>query len=429
MSQTNFESLYHALSSLPRARGVVLAHVISLPEPLRGMITQLMRRCRRDAIALSELADELLLSQSEANLLAAKLTDKGFLQETTADTGAILYQVRYGYKQGTDWPLAVRQALLDVNAIQLIEVKSDLGAGTRGANLGPDALKVAAFQCNRQYFADYPAIEIRSTLSPRKSSGSRHANNIEKLFELFERVGSTVAHSIKEGRFPILIAGDHSTAAATMAGIKLALPDSRLGVVWIDAHADIHSPYTTPSGNLHGMPVAAALGEDNLAAQINHPQDETIKYWEAIKNLGCIAPKFQYGDLVYVAVRDTEAAEDLLIDRHRIRNFTTAEVRNKGVGKVAREALGLLAHCDRIYISFDVDSMDSSVSEGTGTPVAGGLTELEAGDLILSLLQEPKVCCFEICEVNPTLDERNRMAENAFDILARVTDRVSADYT
>lgn len=132
---------------------------------------------------------------------------------------------------------------------------------------------------------------------------------------------------------------------------------------------------------------------------------------------------------MYVAVRDTEPAEDLLIDTHRIRNFTTAEVRSKGVDKVAREALGMLAHCDRLYISFDVDSMDSSLSQGTGTTVAGGLTELEAGNLILSLLQERKVCCFEMCEINPTLDERNRMAENAFDILERATNRVSADYT
>lgn len=153
-----------------------------------------------------------------------------------------------------------------------------------------------------------------------------------------------------------------------------------------------------------------------------------LKFWETVKNLGGTRPKFHYDDLVYVAVRDTEPAEVFLIATHRIRNFTTAEVRSKGVGEVARDVLGLLAYCDGIYISFDVDSMDSSLSEGTGTPVAGGLTEQEAGDLILSLLQEPKVCCFEICEINPTLDKCNRMAENAFDILARVSNRISADY-
>lgn len=192
MSQTPFESLYQLLTGLPRARGVVPSRVISLPEPLRGIITHLMRRGLRGPLALSALADELKVSQSEALLLAAILTDKGFLQEASADTGAILYQVRYGHKRGADWPLAIRQALFDLNAIQVIEVKSDLGAGTRGASLGPDALKVAAFQCNRQYFEDYPTIEIRSSpTTSYKSSAGRCAKNIEKILELFERVSVT----------------------------------------------------------------------------------------------------------------------------------------------------------------------------------------------------------------------------------------------
>lgn len=252
---------------------MVLSHVISLPEPLPGFLTGLMRKGRKGGITPSGLAAELKLSQGEALLLATILTEKGFLQEATSDSGAILYQVRYGHKQGADWPLAIQQALLDLKGIQLIAVKSDLGAGTRGANLGPDALKVAAFQLNRRYFEDYPSIEIRSSPAPYKPSAFSCAKNIETLLELFDRVSANVAHSMKTGQFPIVIAGDHSTAAATMAGITMAFPRLRLGVVWIDAHADIHSPYTTPSGNMHGMPVAAGLGEDNLAAQINHPSD------------------------------------------------------------------------------------------------------------------------------------------------------------
>jgi arginase len=207
----------------------------------------------------------------------------------------------------------------------------------------------------------------------------------------------------------------------------LAHPKLKLGVIWIDAHADLHTPYTTPSGNVHGMPIAISLGEDNIESKVNKPDQETINYWYQLKNVGGICPKITPKDLVYINVRDTEKQEDYLMKKFGIKNFTTAEIRRKGVEKVAIEALSLIDHCDIIYVSFDVDCMDASISKGTGTPVPNGITEKEAGNLVARLMQSNKVCCFEMVEINPTLDKENLMAENAFEILLRATNQLIND--
>jgi arginase len=217
--------------------------------------------------------------------------------------------------------------------------------------------------------------------------------------------------------FPLMLAGDHSTAYGTMAGIKKAFPKKRLGVIWIDAHADIHTPYTTPSGNMHGMPLAMATGLDNLECKVNDPKGETIDYWEEIKNVGFGGPKIYPEDIVYIAVRDFEKPENYLMNKYNINFIETEDVKKAGPVSVAQKTLQMLDHCDLIYVSFDVDSIDSRVSTGTGTPVPNGLTVEEAKALNVALCKDPKVCAWEIVEVNPTLDTENRMAESAFEIL------------
>jgi arginase len=204
----------------------------------------------------------------------------------------------------------------------------------------------------------------------------------------------------------------------------MAYPNARIGVIWIDAHADLHSPYTTPSGNMHGMPLAATLAEDNEILKLNNVDETTRDYWEKLKNIGGISPKLNYNNLVYVALRDYEREEDYLIRQNKVRVFTTDEINTYGTDKVGREILAAVEPCDYIYISFDVDSMDSSISKGTGTPVPNGITEKQAAALILRLLLNEKVVCFEITEINPTLDKENLMAENAFEILQRVTNQI-----
>ena len=236
---------------------------------------------------------------------------------------------------------------------------------------------------------------------------------------MYERVSKAVHDTLKSGLFPLVLAGDHSTAGGTIAGIKMAKPKSRLGVIWIDAHADMHTPYTTPSGNMHGMPLAASIGEDNKECQVHTPDDNTISIWEKLKNIGNIEPKINPEDIVFIALRDFEKEEEHLIKKHNIKVITVQEVRRKGVVNVVRQALLYLNSCDDIYVSFDVDSLDSSISRGTGTPVSNGLKEREAEDLVASFMQNHKICCFEVTEVNPTLDKENLMAEIAFHILQR----------
>jgi len=232
-----------------------------------------------------------------------------------------------------------------------------------------------------------------------------------------ERVCLEVYETIWEEYFPIIIAGDHSTSYGTIAGIKKADPKARLGVIWIDAHADIHTPFTTPSGNMHGMALAMACGIDNLECKVNDPRGETLDYWEQIKNVGLPGAKIYPEDIVYIAVRDLEKPENYLVNKYNVNFIETEDVKKSGPAKIAEKALQMLDHCDLIYISFDVDSLDSRISTGTGTPVPNGLTVEEAKTLSAELAKSSKVCAWEIVEVNPTLDTENRMAESAFEIL------------
>ena len=310
--------------------------------------------------------------------------------------------------------------------VKFIEVKSEIGAGTRGASMGVDAIKIAALDYGSNMFKQIESVEIQTEnhllFEPTKHT---YAKRIGGILNIYERLSVAVANTLKKNCFPIVLAGDHSTAAGTIAGIKLAYPKQRLGVIWIDAHSDIHSPYTTPTGNMHGMTIAVALGEDNIASKMNKPDKDTIDLWNKLKKVGGAGPKITYKDLVYIGVRDVEPEETYLLKKHKVKTCTTAEVKRNGVEKIARDALAHLSNCNLIYVSFDVDSMDSSISKGTGTPVRNGITEKEAGSLCVRLVQNEKVCCFEICEVNPTLDKENLMAENTFEILQKVVSQLT----
>ena len=310
--------------------------------------------------------------------------------------------------------------------IKIIEVKSEIGAGTRGASLGVDAIKIAALDFRSHYFVEYPCEEVPNENNLLHGPfGSPYARRISGVVKMYERVSAKVAETIKNKEFPIILSGDHSNAGGTIAGIKMAHPKKRLGVIWIDAHADLHTPFTSPSGNLHGMPLATAFGIDNKESKTNNPDAETLSDWDKLKDMGNIKPKVLPEDVVFIALRDFEPQEDFLIKKHKIKVITTTEIRRKGIDKICRNTLENLSRCDLIYISFDVDSMDSSISKGTGTPVANGINEREAANLILCLIQNTKICCIEVTEVNPTLDKENLMAENTFEILQKVTNQLA----
>ena len=304
--------------------------------------------------------------------------------------------------------------------IKLIEVPSEIGAGTRGASLGIDAIKIAALDFMSNFFVHFPSekIETENNLlfEPIQSP---YAKRINGVVTICERVSKAVTDSIKNHFFPVVISGDHSVSTGIIAGIKAARPKSKLGVIWIDAHADMHTPYTTPSGNMHGMPLAAALAEDNIDCKVHEPDEKTKKLWEHLKNLGKPNSKILPEDVVFISLRDYEREERHLIEKHEMKIITTNEIRRKGAENVVRAVTRYLSDCTDIYVTFDVDCLDASISKGTGTPVSNGLKEREAEDLVSKFMQNRKVCCFEITEVNPTLDKENLMAEIAFNILQR----------
>lgn len=311
--------------------------------------------------------------------------------------------------------------------LKIIEVKSEIGAGTRGASLGIEAIKIASLDMKSDFFKQYESVEVEN-VNDLLFDADQHAfaRFIDGVMIMEERVCLEVYETIWDEQFPLIIAGDHSTAYGSIAGIKKANPKLRLGVIWIDAHADIHTPFTTPSGNMHGMALAMACGFDNLENKVNDPPGETLDSWEEIKNVGIPGPKVYPEDIVYIAVRELEKAENYLLNKYNVNFIEIEEVKKEGAAAIAQRALEMLDHCDLVYVSFDVDSLDSRISRGTGTPVPNGLTVEEAKTLNVELARNPKVCAWEIVEVNPTLDTENRMAESAFEIIestARTVDR------
>ncbi len=304
--------------------------------------------------------------------------------------------------------------------IFFIENESELGAGTRGASLGVAAIRMAALKKGSRLFIDHPQYRLHDEnhllWEPVQMP---FAKRVQGILRIYERLSQVVADTIARRQFPVVLAGDHASAGGTIAGLAAAQPDKRLGVIWIDAHADLHTPFTTPSGNVHGMPLAASLGIDNRESRINDPGPAVVAAWDALKRVQGFSPKIYARDIILMGVRDTEPEEDQLIRRLNIPNLTVEKIREQGVENSAKVALQHLRDCDQLYISFDVDSLDpEKVSAGTGTPVKGGFTPDEMRQLLNVLLSDKRVSCFELVEVNPCLDDKgNRMAETAFDLL------------
>jgi len=299
--------------------------------------------------------------------------------------------------------------------LQFIFNPSELGAGTRGASLGPEAIRAAARAQNSTLFSEYPVFTLpnRNDLLDRPTNFP-FAKRIDGVLQIFEGIKQQVKEAIDSGMFPLIIAGDHSSAGGTMAGLKLAYPGKRLGVLWIDAHADIHSPYTTPSGNLHGMPIATALGVDQSDLQKNNLDLTTMQYWNQLKS-----HSLKPADLIYIGVRDVEEEEIHAMKQLNLRNYTVNELRDRGLQLCIDEISKKLQACDIVYVSFDVDSMDpSETSYGTGTPVPMGISFEEAKTILTGMSKLTNLACMEIVEVNPCLDnEKNKMAERSFELI------------
>jgi arginase len=299
-------------------------------------------------------------------------------------------------------PKETSMKVQDKDAVMIL-AKFDIGAGKKGAADGPLAVKDEAEHLG-VVFDEFEILDgINMTTRHISHDFGKH---IEDILESAIALNDKVQGCLERKKFPIILTGDHSNAIGGLSGLKNAYPDKRIGVVWIDAHADLHSPYTTPSGNVHGMPLAALSGVDNLHHAKNEVSEDLAYYWNELKKLGVLqlSPKFDLKDLVFIGIRDAEKEEWDIIQHIGIKTFVPQDIKDKGIEYVLNQSLAHLQDCDMLYISFDADSLDPEISVGTGTIAPDGLNITEAEIIFKTLLNHPKTAAFEITEVNPHLD-------------------------
>ncbi|HEY0978550.1 MAG TPA: arginase [Flavobacteriales bacterium] len=300
--------------------------------------------------------------------------------------------------------------------VRLIEAASEIGAGTRGTSMGMSALRVAAWKLGSELFGHAEESILRDENDVLyEDDRSPNAHHIDGLIRFESDLAYEVYKYLRSNIFPIVIGGDHSIAIGSVSGTKMAFPNERVGVVWIDAHADLHSPWTTPSGNVHGMPLALLMNIEKKGR--NQPRVYTMDTWDRLRKIGMNGPKLLPSDLVFIALRDLEEEEQAIIDEYNIKVVTVKDLRTQGAKAVVAEVLGHLAACDKIHVSFDVDSLDPTISVGTGTPVPDGLFVDEATDLLTGFCTDTKVCTLDVVEINPALDTGNAMAEAVIGVL------------
>ena len=286
------------------------------------------------------------------------------------------------------------------DAICLIGVPMDLGQSRRGVDMGPSALRYAGVgERLRQLgyiIEDKGNVEtpVRDTLSPE--GGLTYLPAVVQTCQTIYEIGLT---AIQAGRIPIFIGGDHSIAAGTIGGVTHEEP---AGILWIDAHGDFNTPEISPSGNLHGMPLAALMGHGA----------------PGLVNLGRPGPKLKAKDVVLVGIRDLDRQERRLLKDSGVTVYTMREIDERGMAPVVKEALERLRHRTRLHVSLDMDSLDPSEAPGVGTPVPGGLTYREAHLLMELLADDGRVCSIDVVEINPILDDGNHTAKIATELLA-----------
>ncbi len=305
--------------------------------------------------------------------------------------------------------------------VKIITVESDFGAGTRGAKLGPQALVKTLKKNDPAFGSSYPVKQI-ITPEPEGFDIDDNAKNIETVTDVQLRAMQAIHEVFEAGHLPFVFTGDHSNGLAGISALKNRYPNDCIGVIWIDAHADMHTPYTSPSGNLHGMPLAAALGLGSNRKNKNKVSDYIAERWNALLTLGDkkVNPKLKPADLVLIDTRDLEEEERNYITEQNIKCFTPAYKESLGIETIIAQTCEYLAHCDHLLVSFDVDSLDPTVSYGTGTPVPGGLSKEEAVNLLLGFVGHPKLRLLEITEINPIFDRNHPMEEVAASIVEQI---------
>ncbi len=289
--------------------------------------------------------------------------------------------------------------------IHILGVPMDLGAGRRGVDMGPSAIRIAGVS---EKLTSLGHTVVDEGDIPVKAPELQKIRN-EKLKYLPEIVractllSSKVERIADAGGFPLILGGDHSVAIGTIAGIAVHCRKSKkkVGVLWIDAHGDMNTSDTTPSGNIHGMPLAAAIGLGAIE----------------LTSVGGDFRKVDPHNVVLVGTRDLDDGERGFIKAQGINIFTMEEIDKHGMSVIITRALRKLKDVDHVHVSFDLDGVDPTVAPGVGTPVKGGLNYREAHLIMETLNESGKISSLEVVEVNPILDNRNQSAEFAVELI------------
>jgi arginase len=291
-------------------------------------------------------------------------------------------------------------------SIAIIGAPLDLGAGRRGVDMGPSALRVANLNA-RLAALGYEVEDMGNVLVEQPESarsGPLTARYLKPIAATCAELAQRVEKAVRNGRFPLVLGGDHSVAVGTVSGMAAACRRSKrsLGVIWMDAHSDMNTPHTSPSGNVHGMPLACLVGHG--------PKELT--------HLGGFAPKVNPKNVVLVGIRDVDARERPVVRKSGVRVFTMRDIDERGMRSVMEEALLVAGDgVDDIHLSLDMDGVDPSEAPGVGTPVRGGFSYREAHLAMEILCDSKKLCSMEVVEVNPVLDDANRTAQLAVELI------------
>ena len=286
-----------------------------------------------------------------------------------------------------------------MSKINILGVPMDLGAGRRGVDMGPSALRLAKISKTLENLGhqvtdlgnvDVPIFEI--------SKNWKKLPHAAVIAETCHNTYKTLAH-LDDDIFPIVLGGDHSIAMGSVGGVA---SKRRTGLLWIDAHTDVNTPETSPSGNIHGMPVSHLLGFGDK---------RLLDIWGG-------GPTIKAEDIVFIGLRSVDDDEKQFIIDNKIRVYTMKEIDKRGLANVANEAIDYLKHLDALHVSFDADALDPAIAPGVGTPVRGGLSYREA-HLLMEMLSDAKiVTSLDIVEVNPILDKKNKTAKVMVELLA-----------
>jgi len=283
--------------------------------------------------------------------------------------------------------------------IRIIGVPMDLGASRRGVDMGPSALRVAGLQARiKQLGLQVEDIGNISVKQPEEMSyGEKRAKYLAEIADACKDLAAIVEKTLDENMTPVVLGGDHSIAAGSLSGVAgyFRQKEKKFGLIWLDAHGDINTPESSPSGNVHGMPLAAAMGYG--AAELVELQG--------------FKPKVEPQNISLVGIRDLDSQEKKLAKKSGVHVFTMRDIDERGMREVMSDALKYaMDDTDGISVSLDMDFVDPSDAPGVGTPVRGGVTYREAHLAMEMLADTEAMVSLEVVEINPVIDEHNRTA-------------------